>query len=76
MAPDFPLTFVVLDLSLLCEFQNVYCFGMSVVRLYLNPSSSDITWKCVPSIPSILLVSDNSEEEDGDDEKDEDDKHL
>ena len=49
---------------------------MSVGRLYLNLSSSDITWNWLPSMPSILLVSENSEKEDGDDEEDEEDERL
>ena len=49
---------------------------MSVWRLYFNLSSSDITWNWLPIIPSILLVSDDSEEGDGDDEEDKEDEHL
>ena len=44
---------------------------MSVGRLYLNLSSADITWKRLPSVPSVLLVSEDFKEEDGDDEQDE-----
>ena len=41
---------------------------MSVGRLYLNLSFSDITWNWLPSVPSILPASEDSEEKDGDDE--------
>lgn len=44
---------------------------MSVGRLYLNLSSADITWNQLPSVPSVLLVSEDFNEEDGDDEEDE-----
>ena len=49
---------------------------MSVGRLYLNLSSADITWKRLPSVPSVLLVSEDFKEEDGDDEQDEEDESL
>ena len=49
---------------------------MSLGRLYLNLSSSDITWNRLPSDPSLFLVSKDSEEEDGDDEEDEEDERL
>ena len=49
---------------------------MSVGRLYLNLSFSDITWNRLPNDPSLLLISQDSEEEDGDDERDEVDKRL
>ena len=49
---------------------------MSVGRLHLNLSSSDITWNQLPNNPSLLFVSEDSEEEDGDDEQDEEDERL
>ena len=49
---------------------------MSVRRLYLNLSSSDITWNRLPNDSSLLLVSKDSKEEDGDDEQDEEDERL
>ena len=49
---------------------------MSVGRLYLNLPSSDITWNRLPNNPSLLLVSEDSEEEDGDDDQYEGDKCL
>ena len=45
-------------------------------RLYLNLSSSDITWNRLPNDSSLLLVSKDSKEEDGDDEQDEEDERL
>ena len=38
-------------------------------KLYLNLSSSDITWNRLPNNPSLLLVSEDSEKEDSDDEE-------
>ena len=49
---------------------------MSVGRLYLNLPSSDITWNRLPNNPSLLLISEDSEEEDGDDDQYEGDKCL
>ena len=49
---------------------------MSVGRLHLNLSSSDITWNQLPNNPSLLFVSEDSEEEDGDDEQDEEGERL
>ena len=45
-------------------------------RLYPNLSFSDITWNRLPNDPSLLLISQDSEEEDGDDERDEVDKRF
>ena len=41
---------------------------MSVGGLHLDLSSSDINLNRLPSVPSILLVSEDSKEEDGDNE--------
>ena len=49
---------------------------MSVERLYMNLSSVDITWNRLPNDPSLLLVSEDSEEEDGHDEQDEEGERL
>ena len=45
-------------------------------RLYLNLSSTDITWNRLPNDPSLLLVSEDFEEPDDDDEQDEEDERL
>ena len=42
----------------------------------MNLSSVDITWNRLPNDPSLLLVSEDSEEEDGDDEQDEEGERL
>ena len=39
-------------------------------------TSLDITWRWLPSVSSILIVSEDSEEEDSDNEEDEEDEHL
>ena len=45
-------------------------------RLDLNLSSLDTTWNRLPNDPSVLLVSEDSEEEDGYDEQDEEGERL
>ena len=49
---------------------------MSVGRLDLDLSSSDVTWNRPPNDPSLFHVSEDSKEEDGDDEQDEEDERL
>ena len=47
---------------------------MSVGRLFLNLSFSDIIWNRLPSVPSIHLVSEDFDDDDGDEEDEEEER--